>query len=125
MAVVSAELDEETKRKAEAVLQPMGVSSASAIRMMFARIAEDGALPFESPETREHRLIADLHAAVKALLDKIEALPRERQIEVEDFVDFVQQREELRALRHDFTEASEPAFAKVWDNPQDAIYDAI
>ena len=125
MAVVSAELDEETKRKAEAVLQPMGVSSASAIRMMFARIAEDGVLPFESPETREHRLIADLHAAVKALLDKIEALPRERQIEVEDFVDFVQQREELRALRHDFTEASEPPFAEVWDNPRDAIYDAI
>lgn len=28
MAIVSAELDEDTKRKAEAVLKPMGVSSA-------------------------------------------------------------------------------------------------
>jgi hypothetical protein len=37
----------------------------------------------------------------------------------------VQQREELRSLRHDFTEAGASAFAKVWDNPRDAIYDAI
>lgn len=61
----------------------------------------------------------------KALLDKIEALPPERQTEIEDFVDFVQRREELRTLSHDFAAASEPAFAQVWDNPEDAIYDAI
>lgn len=47
MQTVSAELDDEIKRKAEAVLKPLGVSSASVIQMMFARIAAEGTLPFE------------------------------------------------------------------------------
>ena len=56
----------------------------------------------------------------KALIDKIEALA-----EIEDFVDFIRAREEARALRRDFAAVSESVFAKVWDNPQDSIYDAI
>jgi addiction module RelB/DinJ family antitoxin len=126
MAVVSAELDEETKRKVEAVLKPRGFSTASVIQMIFTRIAEDGSLPFDSSEFNA-QVVAAVEAteALKALLIKIRTLPPERQTEVEDFVEFVQQREELRSLRHDFTEASESAFAKVWGNPQDAIYDDI
>ena len=61
----------------------------------------------------------------KALIDKIESLPADRIAEIEDFVDFIRAREEARALRRDFAAASEPVFAKVWDNPQDSIYDAI
>jgi hypothetical protein len=61
----------------------------------------------------------------KALIEKIEALPPERIAEIEDFVDFLRLREEARALRRDFMAASEPAFARLWDNPQDSIYDAI
>jgi hypothetical protein len=61
----------------------------------------------------------------KALIKKIEALPPERIAEIVDFVDFLRQREEARALRRDFMAASEPAFARLWDNPQDSIYDAI
>jgi antitoxin component of RelBE/YafQ-DinJ toxin-antitoxin module len=91
MAVVSAELDEETKRKA--VLKPRGFSTTSVIQMIFTRIAK---LPFESHEPDDGDALLgelrDLHAATKALLDKIEALPPERQTEVEDFVEFVQQR---------------------------------
>jgi addiction module RelB/DinJ family antitoxin len=126
MAVVSAELDEETKRKVEAVLKPRGFSTASVIQMMFTRIAEDGALPFDPTEFNDHAAAAiESTQAMVALLTKIRTLPPERQTEVEDFVEFVQQREELRVLKNDFTAATESSFARVWDNPLDAIYDDI
>jgi hypothetical protein len=60
----------------------------------------------------------------KALIDKIEALPAERQAEIEDFVDFIRLKE-ARTLAGDFMAASEGAFARVWDNPSDSIYDAV
>jgi DNA-damage-inducible protein J len=47
MAVVSARLDEETKRKAEVVLAQAGVSPATFIQAVFFQIAEKGVLPFE------------------------------------------------------------------------------
>jgi len=47
VTVIHAELDEETARKAEAVLRPMGMSTRSIIERLFARIAEDKAVPFE------------------------------------------------------------------------------
>ncbi len=59
-----------------------------------------------------------------ALMEKIESLPDERIPEIEDFVDFIRMRE-ARALRRAFASASEPAFAKAWDNPQDSIYDSV
>jgi hypothetical protein len=60
-----------------------------------------------------------------SLIEKIESLPDERLAEIEDFIDFIRMREEARSLRRAFASASEPAFAKAWDNPQDSIYDAI
>ncbi len=60
-----------------------------------------------------------------ALIEKIASLPDERIAEINDFVEFIRQREELRALRHDFAALSEGVFAKMWDNPQDAIYDDL
>jgi hypothetical protein len=60
-----------------------------------------------------------------SLIEKIEALPDDRIAEIEDFVDFIRQREEARAFRRAFTAASEPSFAKVWDNSQDCVYDAL
>lgn len=58
------------------------------------------------------------------LLEKIESLPPERVAEVEDFVDFLHEREERRLVQA-AARASEPAFAKVWDNPDDAAYDKL
>ena len=46
-------------------------------------------------------------------------------MEVEDFVDFLRQREEERRFAKAMTGASEAAFAKVWDNPNDAEYDRL
>ncbi len=61
----------------------------------------------------------------KALIDKIAALPSERIAEVEDFVDFLRLRDQDRALVRAAAAASAPAFAAVWENPEDDVYDAL
>jgi len=60
-----------------------------------------------------------------ALIEKLKRLPPERVAEVEDFVDFLQSRDEDRALERSATRVAEPAFAKVWDNDDDAAYDKL
>ncbi len=60
-----------------------------------------------------------------ALIEKLKRLPPERVAEVEDFVDVLQSRDEDRALERSATRAAEPAFAKVWDNDDDAVYDKL
>lgn len=62
---------------------------------------------------------------VEQVLEKLEHLTPARLAEVEDFIDFLQQRDQDNQLRHDFTQASESAFKKVWDNDEDAIYDNL
>jgi hypothetical protein len=61
----------------------------------------------------------------KPLMDKIGALPKERIAEIEDFVDFIGQREAERAMMRAVTAASAPAFAGVWSNAEDDAYDAL
>lgn len=65
----------------------------------------------------------DAHA--KSLIEKITALPAARIAEVEDFVDFLSEREQGLGLARAATAASAPAFAAVWENPEDAVYDAL
>jgi hypothetical protein len=64
-------------------------------------------------------------ADTKTLIEKIEALPAERIAEIEDFVDFVCTREQKRSLTRAAAAASAPAFAAIWSNPEDDIYDAL
>lgn len=59
------------------------------------------------------------------LLDKLGQLPPERVAEVEDFVDFLQHKEQDRHLTQAATRVAEPSFRKVWDNPDDSVYDAL
>jgi hypothetical protein len=61
------------------------------------------------------------------LLRKISSLPEARIAEVEDFVDFLaeRERERERQLARTVAAASEPAFAKVWNNPEDDVYDRV
>ena len=61
----------------------------------------------------------------QALIEKLKELPPERVAEVEDFVDFLRTRSGERALKRAAARAAEPAFAKVWDNPDDADYDSL
>jgi len=59
------------------------------------------------------------------LLAKIRTLPPERVAEVEDFVDFLRLRDEEQQLMRAASKLSEAAFAKVWDDPDDADYDQL
>ena len=61
----------------------------------------------------------------RAILDKLMDLPPERVAEVEDFVDFLRARDAQQQLTRAALKASEPAFKKIWDNPDDAAYDAL
>ena len=58
------------------------------------------------------------------LIEKIKSLPPDRQNEVEDFVDFIAARSWDRALVQAAAEVSTAAFARLWDNPEDDVYDA-
>jgi hypothetical protein len=62
------------------------------------------------------------------LIEKIQRLPPDRLAEVEDFIDFIAQRaarDTDRQLARAAAAASVPAFAKVWDNPEDDVYDKL
>ena len=61
------------------------------------------------------------------LLDKICKLSSEKIIEVEDFIDFLYQRQtdSDQNLTIAATKVSEASFSKVWDNPEDAEYDNL
>lgn len=58
------------------------------------------------------------------LLEKIKNLPPERMAEVEDFVDFIAQRDERRLVQA-AAKLSEESFKQVWDNEADAEYDRL
>ncbi len=62
---------------------------------------------------------------MKTLLGKLDELPPERVVEVEDFVDFLRHRELDQHLVQGAARASQTAFQKVWDNPEDAVYDKL
>ena len=61
----------------------------------------------------------------QTLMDKIRNLPPEKVAEVEEFVDFLRTGNEGRRLTRAATKLSQDAFAKVWDNPDDADYDRL
>ena len=65
----------------------------------------------------------------ETLIRKIGALPVARIAEVEDFVDFIGQREEEatsdHGLRSAAMTASAQSFAAIWSNPEDDVYDAL
>jgi len=59
------------------------------------------------------------------LIQKLQRLSTQRLAEVEDFVDFLQAREEDRQLVQAAAKAAEARFATVWDNDEDAAYDRM
>ena len=59
------------------------------------------------------------------LIEKIRCLPPDKVAEVEDFVDFLRRREGEGQLVRAAAKLSENAFQRVWDNPEDAIYDQL
>ncbi|MGI8567118.1 MAG: DUF2281 domain-containing protein [Pyrinomonadaceae bacterium] len=58
------------------------------------------------------------------LVEKLKQLPPERVAEVEDFIDFLAQRDERRLTQAAMLTA-EDSFRRVWDNEEDAVYDEL
>jgi hypothetical protein len=61
----------------------------------------------------------------QVILDKLQRLSPDKLAEVEDFVDFLQQREQEAQLTQSAARIAEPSFQNVWDNPEDADYDRL
>jgi hypothetical protein len=61
------------------------------------------------------------------LIEKIRKLSSTRIVEIEDFINFLSQREDRSDtnLTLAASNLSEAAFAKVWNNPEDAEYDDL
>ncbi|HEY3845496.1 MAG TPA: hypothetical protein VGL95_00120 [Acetobacteraceae bacterium] len=66
-----------------------------------------------------------MQANAKRLMQKIQTLFPERLDEVEDFVDFIRLRDQQSALTRAAAAASAPAFAAIWNNPEDNACDAL
>lgn len=62
---------------------------------------------------------------IEQMVKKLERLPPERVAEVEDFIDFLHNRDEDRSLVHATQAISEHTLHTVWDNPADADYDRL
>lgn len=61
----------------------------------------------------------------KILIEKIRTLSSEKVIQVADFVDFLSHKESENRLVRAGDKLAEPAFKKVWDNPEDDVYDNL
>ncbi len=61
------------------------------------------------------------------LIEKIRQLSSPRIVEIEDFIDFLYQREHQSDdnLTLAATKLSEASFSQVWDNSEDAAYDNL
>ena len=69
--------------------------------------------------------MATVRNHIRELIDKLESLPPEGIAEVEDFIDFLKQRDTDRQLTRAAAKASEPSLHKVGDNLDDAVYDTL
>jgi len=59
------------------------------------------------------------------LFEKLRSVPADKIAEVEDFVDFLRQRDAEHRLATSITRLSEDTSRKVWDNLDDADYDRL
>ncbi len=62
---------------------------------------------------------------IDQVIQKLQTLPLERVNEVEDFIDFLSQRDTDRRLTRAAMAAEEPTLNAAWDNPDDAEYDQL
>ena len=62
---------------------------------------------------------------IEQVVHKLQMLSPERISEVEDFIDFLRQRDSDRNLTRAAMAASESALEAVWNNPDDTEYDRL
>jgi hypothetical protein len=69
--------------------------------------------------------VATAKRSEEDLIAKLRSLSPERLAEVEDFVDFLHERDAERRLADASTRLSEESFTEIWENPDDAEYDRL
>ena len=62
---------------------------------------------------------------IEQVIKKLQALPPEKVSEVEDFIDFLSQRDADRRMTRAAMTAAESTLNTLWDNPDDADYDRL
>jgi hypothetical protein len=60
-----------------------------------------------------------------SIVEKMKSLNSDQLAEVEDFVELLRLRGQVRTLVPYASAVSEPAFAAVWNNTEDDVYDAL
>jgi hypothetical protein len=93
--------------------------------LVTAKDAARTAPPAAAATPARRRPMGTPNRSDEELLEKIKSLPPDKLAEVEDFVDFLRQRDVDRRLAHAASKLSEDAFRKVWDHPDDAEYDRL
>ncbi|MFC0268396.1 type II toxin-antitoxin system RelB/DinJ family antitoxin [Kushneria aurantia] len=75
-AVVRARIDAETKERATAALEAMGLSVSDAIRLLMLRIADEKCLPFavQMPNATTAKALGELEAGKGKRFDSADAL---------------------------------------------------
>lgn len=75
-SIVRARIDSETKERATAALEAMGLSVSDAIRLLMLRIADEKRLPFavQAPNATTAKAIAELDAGKGKRLDNADEL---------------------------------------------------
>lgn len=58
----------------------------------------------------------------QSLFARIAELPEDRIAEIENFVDFIRSQDAHRSLVRTAMAASETSLRRVWDNPEDDVY---
>lgn len=66
-----------------------------------------------------------MHSQREELVEKIARLPEERIEELDEFVEFLLQRERDSELTRASSALGANALAKVWDNDEDSAYDSL
>jgi len=62
---------------------------------------------------------------IEQVAHKLQTLSPERITEVEDFIDFLKQRDEGLHLTQSAMKLTEPLLASLWNNTEDAEYDQL
>lgn len=97
---------------------PGGVSGAFACRTISMNLCQ-------KPCKLRLSIGDQMTANASALTEKIQSLNADQIAEVEDFVEFVRLRGQERSLTRAAAAVSGPAFETIWNNPEDAAYDAL
>ncbi len=72
-----------------------------------------------------HHNTTPVNEQEKMLIEKVRTLSPDKVSQVLDFVDFLSDKDNERRLIRASNKLAEPVFEKVWDNPEDDVYDNL